>query len=106
MKNSQEVAKTIKEIAKAQKKPVGTMLETCGLSKNALSSMKAGYYPQLENLVAIADYLDCSVDYLLGRNIKKGAPDNIRDAIIQRINLLPDNKLDRLLGFLEGLQAE
>lgn len=44
------------------------MLTELELNKNALSTMKsAGYLPRLESLARIADYLDCSVDYLLGR---------------------------------------
>lgn len=44
------------------------MLNELELNKNALSTMKsAGYLPRLEPLARIADYLDCSVDYLLGR---------------------------------------
>ncbi|MCX4357487.1 MAG: helix-turn-helix transcriptional regulator [Oscillospiraceae bacterium] len=68
MHNSQEVAATIKEAAKNIKIPIGQLLTECGLSKNALSSMQSGgYLPRTENLAKIADYLDCSVDYLLGR---------------------------------------
>ena len=68
MRNSQEIANLIKETAKAQKKPVGKMLSECGLSVNALSSMQSGgYYPRLEAITKIADYLGVSVDYLLGR---------------------------------------
>lgn len=44
------------------------MLSDCNLSVNTLSSMQSGgYYPRLEAIAKIADYLDCSVDYLLGR---------------------------------------
>lgn len=68
MKNSQEVAKTIKLLAKQNKIAVGKMLSDCGLSINTLSSMQSGgFYPRVEAIVKIADYLDCSVDYLLGR---------------------------------------
>lgn len=68
MKSSQELAITLKEYAKSKKIPVGKMLSDCGLSINTLSSMRAGgYYPRLEAITKIADYLDCSVDYLLGR---------------------------------------
>lgn len=68
MKNSQEVATIIKKAAKAAKIPVGELLTNCGLSKNALSSMQSGgYFPRTENLVNIAEHLNCSVDYLLGR---------------------------------------
>ena len=68
MNNSQEVSNLIKELAKSKKIAIGKMLSDCSLSVNTLSSMQAGgYYPRLEALAKIADYLDCSVDYLLGR---------------------------------------
>ena len=106
MNNSQEVMKTIKMIAKEQGKPLGKMLEDCGLSKNALSSMSSGYLPRTENLVKIADYLDISVDYLLGRKYKNSAPDEIRSAIINKVYSMPDEQCKKLLDFLESLFRE
>ena len=68
MHNSQEVAITIKDFAKSKNVTIGKMLSDCSLSKNTLSSMQSGgYLPRTETLTRIADYLDCSVDYLLGR---------------------------------------
>ena len=68
MYNSQEVANVIKSLAKSKKIAIGTMLSECNLSKNTLSSMQSGgYLPRVETLIKIADYLNCSVDYLLGR---------------------------------------
>lgn len=68
MKTSQELANTIKELAKSKSIAIGKMLTDCGLGINTLSSMQSGgYYPRLEAINKIADYLDCSVDYLLGR---------------------------------------
>lgn len=68
MHNSQEVATTIKLLTKSKNISVGRLLSDCELSKNTLSSMQAGgYLPRLETIAKIADYLDCSVDYLLGR---------------------------------------
>ena len=68
MNNSQELANAIKLIAKSKNLPIGNMLRDCHLSINTLSSMQSGgYYPRLEAITKIADYLDCSVDYLLGR---------------------------------------
>lgn len=68
MINSQEVANLIKTTAKRKKVTIGKMLSDCHLSVNTLSSMQSGgYYPRLEAITKIADYLDCSVDYLLGR---------------------------------------
>lgn len=68
MKTSQELANIIKELAKSKNITVGKMLSDCNLSINTLSSMQSGgYFPRLEAIVKIADYLDCSLDYLLGR---------------------------------------
>ncbi len=66
--DSTEIAKRIKETAKIQKLNTGEVLSECGLGKNALSNMQSGgFFPRLENIVKIADHLNCSVDYLLGR---------------------------------------
>lgn len=71
MINSQQLAIIIKSLAKSKKIPIGKMLSECELSINTLSSMQSGgYYPRLEAITKIADYLDCSVDYLLGRTDK------------------------------------
>lgn len=68
MYNSQYVADRIKTLAKTKKITVGKMLSDCDLNKNSLSTMQSGgYLPRTEALAKIADYLDCSVDYLLGR---------------------------------------
>ena len=62
------IAERIKSLAKQNKIQIKTLLEECNLSKNTLSSMlSGGSTPKSENLARIADYLDCSVDYLLGR---------------------------------------
>lgn len=68
MYSSIEVAEKIKALAKEKNYQLKTMLDECDLSKNTLSSMlSGGSMPKSENLAKIADYLDCSVDYLLGR---------------------------------------
>ena len=68
MYNPAVVAERIKEYAKSQKVSVGQMLEECELNKNVLSTMLSrGSMPKADNIARIADYLDCSVDYLLGR---------------------------------------
>ena len=40
-----------------------------GMGFNAMSNMRTSM-PKADNLAKIADYLDCSVDYLLGRTDK------------------------------------
>lgn len=66
MYNSSNVAERIKSTAKIQNKSVKEVLESVGLGFNTMSNMKNSM-PKADNLARIADYLDCSVDYLLGR---------------------------------------
>ena len=68
MKTPQDTAERIKALAKEQKTSVSKLLSDCEINKNALFTMQTeGYYPRVEAIIKIADYLDCSVDYLLGR---------------------------------------
>lgn len=65
---AQDAAAKIKFVAKNRGISIGTMLSECNLSKNTLSSMQSrGSWLSANNLAYIADYLECSVDYLLGR---------------------------------------
>ena len=66
MYNSADVAARIKEQAAAQEVSVRQVLLSSGLNYNAMSAMRTSM-PKADNLAKIADYLDCSVDYLLGR---------------------------------------
>ena len=66
MYNSSDVSDKIKLLAKLNKVSVKKLLEDVGLGFNTMSNMKKSM-PKADNLAKIADYLDCSVDYLLGR---------------------------------------
>lgn len=67
MYNSQEIATRIKSTAKSKNVSLKTMLSDCNLGINTISQMSKGNDMLSKNLARIADYLDCSVDYLLGR---------------------------------------
>lgn len=68
MYTSTKIAERIKAMVKSKNIAIKDLLAGCHLSKNTLSSMlSGGSTPKSENLAKIADYLDCSVDYLLGR---------------------------------------
>lgn len=69
--DTQEMASVIKSFAKVKGVAIKQMLNDCQLGINTLSSMQSGgYYPRLEAIVKIADYLDVSLDYLVGRTDK------------------------------------
>lgn len=65
--NSPDVASAIKLRAKSKNIAIKDMLTNVGLGLNTLSHMNHGKSIAFDSLARIADYLDCSVDYLLGR---------------------------------------
>ncbi len=66
MYNSNSVAERIKIQTKSSGTTIKQMLEGVELGFNTMSNMKASM-PKADNLAKIADYLDCSIDYLMGR---------------------------------------
>lgn len=68
MYNSSETSTRIKQLAKAKGIQMAELQEKCGLSKNTImQSGKSQEGMKAKNLYAIAELLECSVDYLLGR---------------------------------------
>lgn len=68
--NPPDVVQRIKQLAKANKIQLKEMLGDLNLGINTLSHMNHGKAIAFDSLARIADYLDCSVDYLLGRTDK------------------------------------
>lgn len=81
MYNSDNLANRIKSRAKEKNIFLGTMLNDCGLGINALSQSANKKGLSSFSLARIADYLDCSVDYLLGRTdvpeVNRGEPTHL-----------------------------
>lgn len=67
MYNSTDIAKKIKKQAKDNGLILKEIFFSLGLNKNVLTNMYSGSMPTADNLAKIADALNCSVDYLLGR---------------------------------------
>lgn len=68
MYDPNEVAERINSLLKSKSIQQKVMLESCGLNKNAISFMMSrGSMLKADNLARIADYLGCSIDYLMGR---------------------------------------
>ncbi len=70
MYESTKVAEVIKSTSKTKGIQLKDMLAELQLNKNTLSNMYNGSMLKADSLARIADYLDCSVDYLLGRTNK------------------------------------
>lgn len=67
MYDTQDIAFRIKQRARELKIPMGKLLEDCGLGINTVSELSRGKKMSFVSLALIADRLDCSVDFLLGR---------------------------------------
>ena len=78
MYNSNDVADRIRLLVKDKNMSMKQLLIDVDLGKNTMSNFKTSM-PKADNLAKIADYLDCSVDYLLGRtdNPEINKPNNI-----------------------------
>lgn len=106
---SAKTAERIKTLAKLKNITVKDMLEQCDLNKNTLSSMLSrGSWLQANNLAKIADYLGCSVDYLLGRTDKispvgqtaNGTSED-RQALIDLVMTCPEERAKDLLTAMQ-----
>ncbi|MGP1361094.1 MAG: helix-turn-helix domain-containing protein [Candidatus Fimenecus sp.] len=67
MYNAIILAERIKTTAKSKGFNLGGVLKACDLGINTVSKISKGNDVMLSTIAKIADYLDVSVDYLLGR---------------------------------------
>ena len=70
MYNVQTIASTIKEEARKQHIPLKILLRECDLGINAISQFSNGRELSCISLAKIADVLNVSTDFLLGREVK------------------------------------
>ena len=67
MNNSQQISELIKAQAKKKNIPIKTMLSDLNMGINTISELSRGKQLSYISFSRIADYLDVTVDYLLGR---------------------------------------
>lgn len=67
MQDLQEIENRIMAIAKKRNLSKNKLLQNSNLSKSLFDNMKKGQMPSFDKLCAIAEYLDCSMDYIVGR---------------------------------------
>jgi hypothetical protein len=79
MYNSQELIVAIKSRAKEKNVLIKDVLTACDLNINTLSQVTDKKGLSSFSLAKIADYLDCSVDYLLGRTDSPDSHKKFRD---------------------------
>ncbi len=85
---SKLVASMIKLLAKKKNMPVKDVLQECGMERNSISHMTNGSMPKGDTLGKIADFFDCSVDYLLGRTDNPNFAENNKEITEQEYKVL------------------
>ena len=96
MYNSAIIANRIKALVKLRHKSLKSLCEECGIGRNTMSHMTNGSIPKSDNLAKIADYLDCSVDYLLGRTDNKSVKPTDESIVDNEIMTNNEKELIRL----------
>ncbi len=95
MNNAEQISALIKQRAKLQKIALKSMLSELGLGVNIISQFAQGREMSYLNLAKIADYLDCSVDYLLGRTDNPQAHIKATAVNYKLVNLLSQLTVDQ-----------
>lgn len=104
-----EIARRIKGLAKEKEITIKDMLLEIKLNKNSINTLSNGSMIQCDSLAKIADYLDCSVDFLLGRTPQKkysidSSTLNLNEQVIlnafHQLSLLDQHAAIKYLQFL------
>ena len=92
-------------IALCEKKGIrpNTVAKAIGLSSAVATKWKAGTLPNGETLCKIADYLDCSVDYLLGRDSDAAFSGDAHREAYAILSRLSDDDCKEAIRYLEYL---
>lgn len=99
MYSAQELAVAIKKRAKETNKVIKDMLVSCSLNNNTMSGLYHDKAIAFDSLAKIADYLDCSVDYLIGRTNEP----QIRKIADTHDNSIQDPQTNVLLDIFDEL---
>ncbi len=94
--DSISIADNIKLQAKSQGVQLKDMLTDLDLGRNTLSNLRTGRMIAADSLARIADYLDCSMDFLMGRTV---------DPAVQRMELTDDER-QKVTDYLQFILSQ
>ena len=67
MQDLQNIIEIIQQVCGGKNISVNKALTESGVGKDLIANMRKNQIPAMNKFADLADYLDCSVDYLLGR---------------------------------------
>ncbi len=104
MYSSEKLADNIRATAKKNKISQKDLLLKCDLGVNTITRLSNGTDILAKNLVKIADELNCSIDYLVGRsplvNIQKSELSSEELLFIEKLRALPEDSQDEIIHML------
>lgn len=91
------------EIYNKKPTPVGREI---GISSGIISTWKKeDYCPSGEMLIKIADYFDCSIDYLVGRSeyikVQKSDFSHEETLFLEKLRVLPEDSQEEIIHMLD-----
>lgn len=96
----------VEELNKKGVKP-SQMMSDLGFSSGLFSQWKSGLQkPSSTKLEKIAEYLDCSVDYLLGKPLSERSLTEDELKLLNSYRQLSEQDKPRLLGYADCLESE
>lgn len=92
-----EFGNRLKALRECKNIKQGKFADKIGITRQSMGNYENGkQYPTIEIMIKMADCLDCSLDYLLGRTDESGMP----------ISSLEDTRLSKLRHFLDMLTED
>lgn len=71
MKAKENFQNNLKELILLNHQDITSFSAAIGISRRSVSNWFSSRSPKLESLIKVADYFDCSIDYLLGNTESK-----------------------------------
>ena len=105
---SNNIAERIRLQAKLKNIKINKMLQDVELGENTMSNLKTSM-PKVDNLSKIADYLECSLDYLMGRTDNPSLENTLVEKHKELVSLydnLDDYEQGLVMGYLTRISEE
>lgn len=102
-----QTAARIKDICQEQNISAYKLSKDIGVTQGMISYWKSGdRVPSAKNLISLADYFGCSVDYLLGRTDEKKPPAIQQEALELALNDLTVEELQDVLEYVRLVKSK
>lgn len=97
----------VKELREQQRMTQQELAEKLGYkSKTSVAHIEGGRDIPRSMVVKLAEILKTTPSYLMGWEENNAPAPSSRDDVINKINALPEDKIDKLLGYLDGLSEK